>query len=351
MIIIAIISIIFFLIISAFLSASETALFSIPKERVHFFQKNDKKPFQLVYNLLQNGQRTLLMIILGNIFINITIAGLIDSLLGHIFPDNSSLLSLFVATLIIVLFGEMIPKNAALKDNESIAVIIAPYLCYLIKLFNPVLSSIQKINQYFLRIFKGHLLNPSPFVTIEELKSGFLKSAMSGAISDEEQSLITEILDLGAQPVRRLVTHRSRLVILSENITAKTARNTLGEKKQNFALIRSRKDSRHISGIVYLRDLICAEGQMTAAALSHQLVWVPETMEVADLISYLFNEGHTEACVLDEFGGFSGVFSLTSTLNDLIFDATHKKESATNNTPEVFTKVFTGYSEKLLIRN
>lgn len=333
------------LIISAFLSASETALFSIPKERIHFFKTNDKKSFQLVYSLLQNGQATLLMIILGNIFLNITIAGLINSLLNRFFSGNSSLLSLFTATLIIVLFGEMIPKNAALKNNESIAVLIAPFLCNIIKIFNPVLSSIQKINQFFLRIFKGHFQNPSPFVTIEELKSGFLKSAMSGAISNDEQSLISEILDLGAQPVRRLVIHRSRLVILAENTSVKIARNTLGEKKQSFALLRSRKDSRQISGIVYLRDLICAEAQMAVLVLSRPPVWIPETMEIADLISYLFNEGHSEACVLDEFGGFSGIFSLSSTLNDLIFDATHKKETGKLNNSEVLTKIFSGVHE------
>jgi Mg2+/Co2+ transporter CorB len=106
---------ILFLIISAFLSASETALFSIPKERIHFFQNNDKRQFSRVYALLQHGQRTLLMIILGNVFINITITGLIDSLLNRIFPGSSTLFSLLVATLIIVLFGEMIPKNAALR--------------------------------------------------------------------------------------------------------------------------------------------------------------------------------------------------------------------------------------------
>jgi CBS domain containing-hemolysin-like protein len=208
-----------------------------------------------------------------------------------------------------------------------------------------LLITIQRINQVFLRVFKGHLQNPSPFITIEELKSGFLKSAMSGAISSDEQSLISGILDLGAQPVKRVVIHRSRLAILSENTTAKTVRNILYEKKQNFALLKNRKDSKQISGIVYLRDLICTDNQIQVKALSCPPVWVPETMEIADLISHLIKEECSEACVLDEFGGFSGVFSLPSTLNDLIFDATHKKETLTRSAPQVSTKVFSGVHE------
>jgi Mg2+/Co2+ transporter CorB len=101
---------IFFLGVSAFFSASETALFSIPKERVSFFDGNPKKSFHNVFQLLQDGQRTMLLRLLGNTFVNITLTGLMFSLVNKITGVQSPLLTLVIATLIIVILVNYCPR-------------------------------------------------------------------------------------------------------------------------------------------------------------------------------------------------------------------------------------------------
>ena len=332
-----------FLIFSAFFSASETALFSIPRERILFFQGDKRRSHQWVYLLLLDGQRTLLLILLGNIFVNITLAGLVHSVVSRLLPDESPLLTLVTATAIIVLFGEMLPKNIALKNNESVALGIAPFLFHLKIIVMPILRVIQRVNLFFLVRFKERLRRPSPFITVEELKTGVIESARNGAVSSEEKDILLEILREGAQPVRKLMTHRSRVVVISEETTVAEGIRKLYEAKQGYAIVRSKNDSRQITGSVKLNNLLKAQGGSVAQYVISP-VWVPETMEVADLISYLFNEGYSEVCVLDEFGAFSGVFSLSSGLNRILANAFPLPEKE-NPTEERLSMVFAGLQD------
>lgn len=306
-----------FLLCSAFFSASETALFSIPRERIFSFRNSPKKRYLRIFALLQNGQQTLLMILLGNIFVNITVAGLINSLISTIFKIRSEFLTLAVATVVIVLFGEIIPKNIALKHNESIARIIAPLLYFLVKTFRPVLKIIQNINNRFLFFFKFHLKEPSPFITIDELKTGIEKSISREAISSEEGDIIKKVLDQGPLPVRKYMIHRSQLLILPINTPVNSALMQMQRGKQNVALVKSNHKVLTVKGFVRVSVLISASPAEQIGKYTEEPVWVPETTEVAELTGYLLQNGIDECCLFDEYGGFSGMFSVSAALSDL----------------------------------
>ena len=147
--------VIIFLSLSAFFSSSETALFSIPRERISFYQQSTKKSYQWVFELLRDGQRTLLLILLGNLVVNVTIVGFIYKLMFFFISKNTTLASLFVATGIILLFGEILPKNIAVRNSEIIARFNAPLLYHIKIAFHPVLLLLQKMNIFFLKRFRS----------------------------------------------------------------------------------------------------------------------------------------------------------------------------------------------------
>ncbi len=308
---------ILFLGFSAFFSASETALFSIPRERILAYQKNKK--FQWLFLLLKNGQQTLLLILLGNLFVNITLAGLIDGAMKEILPYNSTLISLLLATFVIVLFGEMLPKNIALKNNEFIAVVISPLLYHLEMVLTPVLKMIQKINNIFFNLFKVRLRRPSPFITLEELKTSVEKSAADAVISSHEKEMIVGILQQGSEPVRNVMIHRSKLLIVQEQTTVREALQKMSSGNQRLAIVRSPGDARVIKGVVHIKDCIGARmDELIGNCIVSPVEWVAETMETADLMNMLLTEKFDEVCVLDQFGCFSGIFSLHLSLNSIL---------------------------------
>ena len=298
---------IIFLGVSAFFSASETALFSIPKERVSFFEGNPKKSFNNVFQLLHDGQRTMLLILLGNTFVNITLTGLMYSLVNRITGVQSPLLTLIIATLIIVIFGELLPKNIALKNNELIAPLFSPYLFHLKNILSPVLAITQSTNQFFLSRFRQHLRKPSPFITLEELKTGIVESARKGAILSGEQKIILGLLNEGVMPVRKLMIHRSLLQIIPENTIVASAIEKMVKEKQTFLLIRDVRYPEQVIGTVSLSKLMKADRKISVSKVIEPPVWVPESVEIAELVRFLLNTGNDKACVLDEFGSFCGV--------------------------------------------
>lgn len=305
---------------SAFFSASETALFSIPRERIFFFQKNPDKNYLKIYSLLKNGQQTLLTILLGNVFVNITLTGLVNTLLSELFSIHAELVTLAVAALIIVIFGEIIPKNFALKHNEAVARIIAQPLLLLVKLCNPFLKSIQNINQIFLRGFKIYLKDPEPFVTVNELKSGVAKSVDSGAILQEEASIIYRILEQGSTPARKYMIHRSKLLVVGETAHVNTVIENMQKLQSQIALIQSKTRSLYITGIVRLSSLISVLDTAEVGQYAENPIWAPESSEVAELIGFLLESKRNEACLLDEYGGFSGLFSVTDAIYSFFGD-------------------------------
>ncbi len=332
---------VFFLGVSAFFSASETALFSIPRERLLFFEGNTKKSFHNVFLLLKDGQRTMLLILLGNTFVNITLTGLVYSLVNKISGVQSPLLTLVVATFIIVLFGELLPKNIALKKNEQIAVFFSPYLFSLKGFLGPLLTGIQSTNQFFLNRLKKHLRQPSPFITMEELRTGVMESARKGAISSDEQKIILGIFDEGIQPVRMLMTHRSLLQIIPADTSISAAMERLVETGHTFLLVRDSKYPEQVIGTASLSALMKADRKATVSQVAEPPLWVPESIEIAELVRFLINMGCDKACILDEFGSFCGVFALSAGMNkflEIIFPVTTQPHRGT----DIKTMMFSG---------
>ncbi|MDR2577726.1 MAG: CNNM domain-containing protein [Chitinispirillales bacterium] len=303
-----------FILLSAFFSASETALFSIPRERIDSFQDHRAHSRRLIYLLLKDGQRTLLLLLVCNLFVNITLTGLINSLMTAILGKSSVLWSFAAATAIIITFGEIAPKTGALRWNEKIAGFAAPVIYNLKIVSSPLLNLIQRINRFFLARFKRYLRNPSPFITVDELKSALCSSLERGVISKSEQRIITNLLDRGAQPVKRFMIHRSQMPFLPHYTTVSDALKELVRTSQTYALITRSPRSQQVIGVVCLHTLLSASPTNRCRQLAKNPQWVPETLVAADLIGFMFAQKLDIACVLDEFGGLSGVFSLADGL-------------------------------------
>jgi len=325
-----------FLTLSAFFSASETAIFSIPRERIESFKTHAARSKRLIYELLMDGQRTLLFILLANLFLNITLAGIVNSLMAAILGREATLWGFVAATLSIIIFGEVLPKNAALRKNEGIAAFASPILFYLIKLLSPLLNAALRVNRLLLARFTPRFRDSAPFITIGELKSAVQRSFEKGVISKSEQGVITNLLDKGAQPVKRIMTHRSRIPFLPHYATVAEALSEMSARKQTFALITRGPRNPEVTGIVTLSDLLKAAPNDRCRQLTATPQWAPETIAAADLINFMFAEKQEIVCVVDEFGGLSGALTLMDGLSKVV-SATPKRAPRRPGNAHVFT--------------
>jgi len=325
-----------FMSMSAFFSASETAIFSIPRERIENFKTHGSRSKRLIYELLMDGQRTLLFILLANLFVNITLAGVVNSLMAAVLGRNAALWGFAAATASIIVFGEVLPKNAALRRNEGIAAFAAPILFYLMKLLSPLLNAALRVNGFFLARFAPRFRGDAPFITADELKSAVYSSFERGLISKSEQGVIANLLDKGAQPVKRIMTHRSRIPFLPHYSTAAEALSELSAHNQTFALITRGPRNPEVTGVVTVSDLLKAAPNDRCRQLAAPPRWAPETIAAADLISFMFAEKLNIVCLVDEFGGLSGALTLLDGMSKVV-SATSKRPFRSPGNARVFT--------------
>ena len=138
--ILVIILIIFSIILSAFFSSAEAAFLSIQKTRLFHMVNLKQKGADNVAKLLENKDKLLSTIVLGNNIVNITFAALLTSLIYKITnsPTLTTVLTTIFGTIILMIFGEVIPKAIAVRIAEKLSLIYAKPLKILEIIFNPI---------------------------------------------------------------------------------------------------------------------------------------------------------------------------------------------------------------------
>lgn len=307
-----------FLLFSAFFSASETALFSIPRELISVYEKSNRKTQLWIYALLDDGQRTLLCILLGNLAVNVTVVGFIHKVLNNYFPHNTVFGTLAIATVTILLFGEVVPKNIAIRHYNTIAMLIAPVLFHLKIIIYPLLFILQKLNIIFLYRFSRFLRKPSPFITLLEFKNSISDHYDNGVISKEEWDIIQPVLKFGNEPVSRFLIHRSQVCYIHRKDSASDVCTLMSQKKQTFCCVRSEVDADGIAGLVFLSDILKTGKKVSINSLIVQPVWMPNTSDLGEILDYMFREKIVVACIHDEFGAFDGLLTFEKGLSEMM---------------------------------
>lgn len=298
--------------------------------------------------MLKDGQQTLLLILLGNLAVNITVVGLIYKLMFFFISKNTTLASLFIATGVILLFGEIVPKSIAVRNSEAIARFNAPLLYHTKLAFHPILLLLQKINIFFLAFFSRHLRKPSPYITLDEFKSSIAESTQKGILSESEWQMIQSVLKAADLPVSKVVTHRSQLHYVLAATPLSEAISKMCKENETYCCVRSKAGEDEIAGLLYLCDALKKDGNMEAKNIVRPIPWIADSIEIADLVGFMFNKKYTEVCIHDEFGSFVGVFSLDAGLRGVLKLTSSKPASGEQG---VVSKEFKGIVELETIKN
>lgn len=281
---------IFLLMLSGFFSASETAIFSIGKDEVDTLKNGDKREV-IIYKLLKSGEETLIVILLCNLFVNISIITMIGKILTN-FPNLNIIISFLISTATLLLFGEIIPKNIALVNRDSISRVTAPLLYKITILLKPIVKWFQKINQSLLRINYHYILGiPAPFITKPEYKTVLEVEVEKKSISKELYSSLNFLLDSCSNLVSTVTTHRSKLHIVNRKICIddKDLTIEINNQEQVIAII--------IDGII-----------------EKNIVHFPISKDISGVLEQMQTRNSKIAIIIDEYGSFYGIISFSDIL-------------------------------------
>jgi CBS domain containing-hemolysin-like protein len=245
---------------------------------------------------------------------------LLEPLFGSAGRTVAVLVVLVLITSVQVVLGELLPKTAALRYPEQLAMAtLAPMQVSqwafrpLVAVFNG--SAFGLMRALRLQVDHSHAHVHSP----EELAGLYRASAAGGLIDAAERDMLAGVLNIEERLVREVMTPRRRLVTVGSSTPVGEALAALAATPHSrFPVVGPDDD---VTGIVHLRDLF-AEARdrpgTLVAEVTRPLLAVPEVLTVPGLWDALREDGRHAALVVNEFGSVSGMVTLEDALEEIL---------------------------------
>ena len=317
---------IIFIIISAFFSASETAIFSLSSARLNRLQERHPQA-QAIKSLLRRPTRLLSAIVFGNLLVNIGLSSLSAAFFVKTLGPEGLFVAIALSGLVILFFGEIFPKTFAIYLAEKVSLNFSPLLLAFSNIFYPVIILIEATVGYFssfiIRKPKKSLLGDA------ELKTALLLSRKAGQISAQEEDLISNVLEFKDTQASEILTARIDIKGINLSLSQEEVIKFLKENKHSkFPVYEGSLDN--ITGILYAKDFFLnPENDYHGLLKAPQ--FIPEARGIEDVLKLFLKTNDRMAIVLDEYGGTQGLVTLEDIIEEIfgeIYDEFEKIEKS-----------------------
>jgi len=319
---IVIVSVVIFLLFSAFFSGSETALFSLSHIKLRRFRADKRKRSRLLAHLLSNPRRLLVTILIGNMLVNILASSLSASFFRSldIFGGASDLFSVLAMTALILIFGEIAPKTYAIQNSEKLSRRVAPAINAFSVAVRPVRVVLESVANSIIRLL-GQMMRPEEMAASEgELRTAVRIGRSQGLLDRQEEAMIHGVFEIETSEVREMMKSRSEIFSLDLSTPIDEIRSVLREKKYTRVPIET-GDIDNVLGLLYAKDLLFASKseleKSGIRSLLRPVYFVPETMPLDRLLREFRAKATHFALVVDEYGSISGLITLEDVLQSL----------------------------------
>ena len=307
--------------VSAIISASEVAFFSLTPQILSEIDESDKKADKKIIRLLEKPQRLLATILIGNNFVNVTIIFLLTYFTNTIVnfenaPIFGFVFQTIIITFLLLLFGEIMPKIYATQSTKKVALYTAPFIMFIEKIFGIVVSfmvnSTSVVNARLARHTKNN-------ISMDELSHAL---ELTTNYKDEDTDILEGIIKFGNIQVVDIMTSRVDMIDVDIKINYSALMSII--IKSGYSRIPIYSGTRdNIKGILYSKDLLPhldKPDNFRWQSLVRPAYYVPETKKIDDLLNeFQTNKVHL-AIVVDEYGGTSGLVSLEDILEEIVGD-------------------------------
>ena len=321
-----VILIVVLLVLSAFFSATETALMSVNRYRLRHQARSGHRGARIAEWLLQRPDRLIGLILLGNTTANLTAAALVTILAQRLGGEGVVLVATLLLTIVVLIFCEVAPKTIAALNPARIALPAALIYYPLLKITYPLV--------WLLNLFANGLLRllgvrpdkiASHSLSAEELRTVVAEAGVM--VPRPHQRMLLSILDLDAITVDDIMVPRQEIVGLDLD---RTWDENLGviQTSQHNRLPVYREYIDNIIGVTRVRDLLpeLARGELTQALLLERIrepYFVPEGTPLTKQLLNFQQHRRRSAFVVDEYGDVQGLITTQDIVNELVGELDH----------------------------
>ena len=301
---------------SAYFSATETAFSSVNTTRLRTLAEKGSKNAALALKLLEQYDRLLSTILIGNNIVNIATASIGTVLFVQHYGDAGATISTVVVTVVVLIFGEISPKSIAKDCAEKCAMLSAPILRVLIWVLMPLNLLFSLWKKLLAKVFR---LNGDSKMSQEELLMLVDEVQQDGSIDRDEGELLKNAIGFSEQEAQDILIHRVDLAALPVTASKEEVAALFTQTKYSRLLIY--QDSiDHILGTVHQKDFYvgCGVTEQPLSAIISPPVFALENEPIRALLKKLQQAKTHVAVVVDEYGGTCGIVTMEDILEELV---------------------------------
>jgi CBS domain containing-hemolysin-like protein len=309
------------LVLSAFFSGTEIALFSLSKLQLRRLRQEHPAQGQIISELLDQPHRLLSTILFGNTLVNVGAAILGYAILQTLAPHHAEALAVPVMTIVILLGGEVTPKTLVIRSAEFFAVHLARPIQWTVASTLYARRAAETISAAIvgaidrLPFFADQKLR-STAPTEDEYRTLLTVSERAGVVRKEERYMVNKILALEKMPVKEIMTPRVDIQCVDDSLPpAEMAAELRRIKHRRVPIIHETPD--RVEGILRVKDFLIDPAHELDEVVELPN-FVPETMPVAKLLKNFRKQEHPVAIVVDEYGGTQGMVTLEDILEEIV---------------------------------
>lgn len=311
---------------SAFFSASETALMSISKIDVRHMIEQDIKGAKLLGHLLEDPNKLLGSILVGNNLVNIAASSLATVIAIGLFENSAAGFGVGIATgvmtLLILIFGEITPKSLSTQNAQKIAILVAKPISLLVFILSPIVKILMGITNLLIKLLGGNIDGSRPFITADELKTIVTVSHEEGVLEDDEKKMIYNVFDFGDSYAKDVMIPRTDMVAIDIHATYEDIM-ALYREEQFSRMPVYQETHDNIIGILYIKDLIVQSFELAdfkVMSFLREAYFIHEFKRIDELFKEMRTQKVGIAIVLDEYGGTSGLITMEDLIEEIVGD-------------------------------
>jgi magnesium and cobalt exporter, CNNM family len=316
------------ILLNAFFVAAEYGLVTSRRTRIMELQHQGNRRARDVLRITSDPPRFISAMQLGVTITSLAIGALGEPVFAHIFdPIMATVLAVILALLVItylhVVVGELVPKGIALGSPERTALLVSGPVRAFFLTFKPLIWLLQRSTELILRALGLEPPGAEHDAHSEaELRMLLSSSAEQGEIEHEEQEMLYKVFDFADKEVSDVMVPRPEVVAISIDLPSDEAlQAVLISPYTRYPVYRGSLDD--IVGVLHIRDLVEAMYERGIASVQlEELVrpayMVPETKDLAALLTEFRRTNQHMAIVINEYGAMEGICTLEDLLEEIV---------------------------------
>lgn len=317
---VAIVFMLLFLGLVAFVSAAESAFFSLSPTDVEELKASSNKTDVRILQLTSAPKRLLATLLVSINFINIAIVVLSTYVMDSLFdfshnPLTGFILQVVVITFLILMVGEVIPKIYATQNPLKASRVLLVFVLVLQRVFYPISSVLVYSTSLMDKLVKPKSHN----ISVDELSQA-LELTSDEDMPEEDHKILQGIVKFGNTIVKQVMKTRTGVTAVEQGISFKRLMTEI--TTSGFSRVPVYKETiDQIVGVLYTKDLlpyINEADDFSWQSMIRPPFFIPENKKIDDLLrEFQFKKIHL-AVVVDEYGGTSGIVTLEDVIEEIV---------------------------------